>query len=363
MNGLLANCFHAEADNFDYYRFGVFGWQKRVGQMKDRVLALLGRRGLARRQFSFETAGKSINHILEHLEEYSEVYDSFAEDASRRLFVELLKYRTLGHHHVKLPPNTPEYWALRERIDQTHVKERDTRRAGRRQLSRFEFPGKDGPISLHYSARGVALTFFDQHYAFRGEETIQASPGDVVIDGGGCWGDTALHFADQVGENGRVFCFEFDADNLSLLRTNLGLNPALEKRVSIVERALWEHSDETMHYQPDGSGTTIGGETGGASTSTLSIDDLAERQNIARVDFIKMDIEGAELEALRGAEKTLRQDRPKLAISLYHKKADFFTIPLFLKRLNVGYRFYLKHFTIHQEETVLFAVAGDASRP
>ena len=56
-------------------------------------------------------------------------------------------------------------------------------------------------------------------------------------------------------------------------------------------------------------------------------------------------------------ESVLRQFRPKLAITVYHDFKDFWEIPQFLDRLGLGYRFYLRHFTIHAEETVLFAVA------
>ena len=69
-----------------------------------------------------------------------------------------------------------------------------------------------------------------------------------------------------------------------------------------------------------------------------------------------MDIEGSELAALLGAEKTLCKFRPTLAVSVYHNLSDFWTIPRFVESLNLGYKFYLRHFTIHAEETVLFAV-------
>jgi hypothetical protein len=85
------------------------------------------------------------------------------------------------------------------------------------------------------------------------------------------------------------------------------------------------------------------------------LDDLIGGPGLQRVDFIKMDIEGAELEALRGAESVLKQFKPKLAISVYHNFKDFWTIPQYLAQLGLGYRFYLRHFTIHAEETVLFA--------
>lgn len=86
-----------------------------------------------------------------------------------------------------------------------------------------------------------------------------------------------------------------------------------------------------------------------------AIDGLVEQENLDRLSFIKMDIEGAELDALKGAEASIRRFRPKLAISLYHSLSDFHTIPAWIESLDLGYRFHLKHATIHAEETVLFA--------
>ena len=72
-----------------------------------------------------------------------------------------------------------------------------------------------------------------------------------------------------------------------------------------------------------------------------------------------MDIEGAELETLKGAEQTIRRFRPKLAICLYHRPEDFVTIPRFLDRVLPQYQFAIGHFTIHAEETVLYAWTKD----
>jgi hypothetical protein len=62
--------------------------------------------------------------------------------------------------------------------------------------------------------------------------------------------------------------------------------------------------------------------------------------------------------ALRGGERSIRRWKPKLAISLYHRPEDFFVIPLWLDALGLGYRFHLDHYSIHHEETVLYAVAA-----
>ena len=66
---------------------------------------------------------------------------------------------------------------------------------------------------------------------------------------------------------------------------------------------------------------------------------------------------GSELAALQGGENVLRRDRPRLAISLYHRSEDFFAIPLWIDGLGCGYRFYLQHYSIHGEETVLYAIS------
>jgi hypothetical protein len=70
---------------------------------------------------------------------------------------------------------------------------------------------------------------------------------------------------------------------------------------------------------------------------------------------IIMDIEGAEPEALQGAEKTIRASRPDLAICVYHAPHHLWEIPLYLNGLGLGYRFYLRNYTSFTGETVLYA--------
>jgi hypothetical protein len=73
------------------------------------------------------------------------------------------------------------------------------------------------------------------------------------------------------------------------------------------------------------------------------------------VDIIKMDIEGYELNGLRGAVETLKGFKPKLAIAVYHGGEDLFRIPLFMEELGLGYKMYLRHFTPFLGDTILFA--------
>jgi FkbM family methyltransferase len=157
-----------------------------------------------------------------------------------------------------------------------------------------------------------------------------------------------------------VHSFEFDSDNLEVLRRNLGLNPALASCIRVVPSALWDRAGEWLHYSPAGAATTVTAESAaGPAVQTVTIDGYVVQTNLPRVDYIKLDIEGAELKALQGAEQSLRRWRPTLAIALYHRLRDFVDIPEYLADLRLDYRLYLGHFTIHAEETILFATAAD----
>ena len=72
--------------------------------------------------------------------------------------------------------------------------------------------------------------------------------------------------------------------------------------------------------------------------------------------FIKMDIEGGELSALRGAKKTIENYHPKLAICVYHKPEDMWEIPNYVLSLDTSYQLYFRHYNFSKSETVMFAI-------
>ena len=155
--------------------------------------------------------------------------------------------------------------------------------------------------------------------------------------------------------------FEFIPSNLEVLHRNRALNPHLAGRVCLLENPLWSAPGRKLYYVDWGPGSRVTDDINKyhsweGMAETVTIDETLTSLGLDRVDFIKMDIEGAELDALKGAEASIRNHRPKLAISLYHKPDDFDTIPRYLASLDLGYRFYLDHHTIYQNETVLFGV-------
>jgi FkbM family methyltransferase len=305
--------------------------------------------------------------VLRGLDRYMEGLDYFyarlADQASKDLLVKLVAFRALGHVKVRLPLSSRAYWdelAMFERMrDPSDFIALDYKPW---RLYRHDLGTGHNGISLYLNSKGVFTTFGLNHYRYQGEgvTSVEASPGDVVLDLGGCYGDTALYFGDKVGSDGKVFVFEFIPQNLLTMKRNLNLNTELSKRVRIVERPVWDNSGQEIFFSDRGAGSRVEFERfdgfDGTST-TISVDDFVEAQALDHVNFLKTDIEGAEPAALSGAVRTLRRFRPNLAVSIYHSMDDFVNLIRQIDELDLGYRFYLGHATIYASETVLFCRA------
>jgi FkbM family methyltransferase len=280
-----------------------------------------------------------------------DAYRLFQDQFSRDLFVKLLAYRILGHQHVRLPLNNEKYWKMRQSAVE-YVKKRGTV-SGIPVLGSLDLFNFEG-IKLQAHVLNILNTFLLEQYRCA-RAGIGVSPGDVVVDAGGCWGDTALYFAQNASQ---VFCFECIPSNIKIIDENLAMNADLREKVKVIPRALWSRSQEGLVFKDTGAGSRPSSDDGGIEVETETLDHFVAVNSVERVDFIKMDIEGSEPEALTGAEQTIRKHRPQLAISIYHDLGHFASIPRWIANLDLGYRLYLDHFTIHAEETVLFARCG-----
>lgn len=339
-------------NNWDWRRFGRYQSLSLIVRIRRSVKTLLENSGLYR--------NKTLKVVLGHEMELQWLYERLVDDESKKTLVDVLAYRVLGHRKVKLPLNTPTYWAKLEELERK-ADPSDPIDLGffGWQLELHDLADEGYPIRMYARAPGVYTQMLLQQYrCATPEHAIEVEAGEIVIDAGGCYGDTALYFAYKAGANGQVFSFEFMPDNIRVFNRNLELNPDLAKCIQIVPNPLWSSSGQKLYVEGVGPGAHITPNPkaeDAKQVETLMIDDLVHREGLAHVDFIKMDIEGAELEALKGAEETIRCYRPKLAISVYHRLPDFWEIPQWIEGLELGYRFHLRHFTIHAEETVLFA--------
>lgn len=335
------------------------GLRQRVSLGVSRILASVG---LVRTRALLPLAEGGVRFVQPCLSELEWLYAHLADQESRDLLVSLMAFRVLGHQRVKLAYNRPAYWANIRRMEEyaCNAESIDVSFQGSR-LRKMDLRPFGVPVTLFAIPAGVWGILIEEQYrcVMADGAAIQACEGDVAIDAGACWGDTALYFAAKVGPSGRVFSCEFLPRNLKVFRSNLDLNPHLKDRVVLVERAIWSSSDQTLFLRGDGPVTRVNlrpSVSDEPSIETLSIDDLVVRHGLTRLDFIKMDIEGSEMPALRGAERSLRRFRPKLAISVYHNLEDFWSVPQFLDAMGLCYRFFLRHSTISVAETVLFAV-------
>lgn len=181
--------------------------------------------------------------------------------------------------------------------------------------------------------------------------------GDTILDGGAWIGDTALAFAQRLDGDCTIYSFEPEKENAEQLVSTITENH-LESCVIPVRYGMWNET-KTLYFSTsvDNSMQYRVHDQGNIEIDVVSIDDFSETHGL-KVDLIKMDIEGAEVDALKGAETTLRRDRPKLTISAYHRMDDLWQIPLVIKAINPDYRFYLGHHMQTPFEIVLYATCA-----
>ncbi|MBE2269076.1 MAG: FkbM family methyltransferase [Anaerolinea sp.] len=329
-----------------------------VGQVKRAARATLGK-------WRFQITNPRLKFLEQHRAEHEQVYEWLSDDPSRQVMLAVIMGRLIGYPNVTLPITPTKQaeahtYAINNLRRETHTLPTYSE-AITDYLDKYELHPLGIPLTLHSHENLVAEIFMFQQYRYAvGSNVVEIGSGDVVIDAGACWGDTVVFFAQQAGESGSVHAFEFEDANLHILRANLDLNPALKARIHIVERAVWDQDDVTLSFDANGVKSKIT-EGGKFTVSTRTIDTYVREQGLPSVDFIKMDIEGAELAALKGAADTIRRFKPRLAIAIYHSPEDFFIIPQYIKSLVPEYALYIGHFTPVRHETILFAEAKSPS--
>lgn len=194
---------------------------------------------------------------------------------------------------------------------------------------------------------------YDENHFYFNQPFCPIQDQEVFANVGALTGDCAIEFAEACKTRRihpkKIINFEPDPGNFALLNEKLKNIPT----VTSYPYGLWSAS-KRLRFANTGAGCP--GAIDGSGDQEIEVRSLDELLPGAEITFLKMDIEGAEKEALLGAQAIIRSQKPKLAVSLYHKRNDIFEIPLLLKQLNPGYRFYLSHHSSTFDETVLFAV-------
>lgn len=178
------------------------------------------------------------------------------------------------------------------------------------------------------------------------KDIVKTSASEVFIDAGAYDGETVAEFIEFVDNKFlKVYSFEMDKVNFE------NINKAkFDERVEFINAGLWNENEE-VSYLEGGAGTEIV-EDANCFAQCVKLDDVVKE----KVTYIKMDIEGAEMNAIEGAKTIILRDHPKLAICLYHKFDDLWKIPIYIHRLVPEYKLFIRHHGKNNEETVLYAI-------
>jgi FkbM family methyltransferase len=220
-------------------------------------------------------------------------------------------------------PNTPSWTEMKQ------------------QLISNGFP--EDSIIHYYGSSHFFIQYFDLPY-------FKPKDKEFFIDAGGYDGYSTQNFFNWLaGKSGRSIIFEPNQIQYEICKNNV----QDYDNVKVVNKGLW-HKKETLKFCNGGTGSFINS-NGKELIEAISLDEELKDEK-EPVTFIKMDIEGAELNALKGAERTIREQRPKLAICIYHKPEDVQEIPSLLLDYVPDYKFYIRHYSFSTWETVLYAI-------
>ena len=326
-------------------------WRKRINQMLEKMrLHIMSskrfrelQRYFSRDPYALVSSSQLLKEIIRSPERFEAIYSLLHDVESKETFKWFIKYRVayacIGNRASMLYPPPIDFY-LWER----YLKDIEAAKVGKDLY-------KIGPYVIRCTDSSALLSsWLEEAYRLKG--ICEPRKGDWIIDGGAFQGDTTLWFSDLVGLEGKVYAFEPFNKNYNMLVENIEKNGL--KNVITILKALYGES-KIYSMIGEGQGAVLVENNSGAIEAT-TIDEFTQSQGCLRIDFIKMDIEGAEVPALEGAADTIKKFLPRLAISVYHNGSDIVTIPELIKSIEPSYRLYLRHRSNSWVDTILYAV-------
>lgn len=239
--------------------------------------------------------------IYDHLEEFEEAYQLLSDEKSRQVFMNILNF--------KITKDTEHLQKLTDFVD-------------------------------------------DEINQYFDSDLIRFTGIEVFVDVGCFIGDTMERYFEVCeGKFYHYLGFEPDRELYEIISDKVKANEW--RNISLHNIALGNRKGK-MKFNAANYGSGMINERVGNSIDVDTLDNVLDG---ARVDFIKMDIEGFEYEAISGAKNTIQTHKPICAISVYHKREDFYKLVLLLKKLNPDYCFYFRQYRYTPTETVCYAIS------
>jgi FkbM family methyltransferase len=209
--------------------------------------------------------------------------------------------------------------------------------------SNIVWRAKGDPSHLPYPA--PQNTYFPR-------DIFKLSPEEVLVDCGAFDGDTLRLLLSVAPAFKAFYAVEADTVSIQKLQSYIGtLQPDVAAKVHELDCAVGAERC-TLQFVMSGAATSKI-ESAGVDVACIPLDELFADMPVT---FIKMDIEGAEFDALSGGAKIIQRDSPILAICVYHTQADIWRIPLLIRSINPGYTFFLRSYDGDGFQTVVYAV-------
>jgi FkbM family methyltransferase len=177
------------------------------------------------------------------------------------------------------------------------------------------------------------------------EEFISLNNIDTFVDGGSFDGQTSLEFIRRKKDYSKVIAFEPSSQSYLAVCDKL----KDYKFIDVVNKGIWNKSESLSFNSDLGSASRIENE-GTLKIEVVSLDESLDE----KIDFIKLDIEGAEKNAILGAKRIIIENKPVMAVCVYHHQEDYFRIPQMILEINPHYKVYFRHYTQGVFESVMY---------
>jgi len=190
-------------------------------------------------------------------------------------------------------------------------------------------------------------------------EFADLKEGQTVLDIGAYSGVTSIIFAQLIGPTGHVYAFEADETNYECAKINLEMAAKVMgvRNITLLKKAVWSHGDGLLFSTEGSMGSSAVEITGGGrgkeqKVDTITIEQFCRQHNLTHVDFIKIDIEGAELQVLTSSAPTLKSLNVKLIIEPHFVEGNLVTGALCDLLKSAGYAVHVRDKTAGSEALI-----------
>lgn len=184
-------------------------------------------------------------------------------------------------------------------------------------------------------------------------ELIKLGDKEGFVDCGAYQGDTIRDFYEHLPYDKKYdFITAFEPDDYNFKMLEKYVQKTKRKEVRCCQLGTWDEKTKLSFRSNTEEGCMIS-DDGDTVINTETIDAIAGEQ---KVTYIKMDVEGAELKSLIGAQKVIEREHPRLAVSIYHSDEDMIDIIEYIKEKYPFYKLYVRHYTWFYADSVLYAI-------